>query len=136
MEFLKFLKYEKIFSRYNIHIHEIITILMFAIFGNLVFSIEIDFKSSFDAFLFLKVVLICFSSISYYLIVFELKSNLKTSIDDFNTLTVKDQALPENSVDAKYLKKLKDNRKIFYYTLISIISIVCYFFLKPIYNFL
>lgn len=130
MKLSEYLTLKRILHRDRLYVHEIISILIFSIFGNLIFSIELNFNSSFDVFLLLKVFFITSTSVSYYLLILRAKELVRDS-----DLEYKGKTDPNDNrdVDDYYAANIdRDKGKFRIYLWIAVISTVLYFFLKPL----
>lgn len=116
----------------NIHILEIISILIFSLLGNYLIGLELNFHYKFNFKIILKVLLLSFSSFSLYLIVVKLKKLISQAEKEYYGYTdLAERA--NNSINKIYYREYKkEKNKINYNILFSIISAIFFFLIDPI----
>jgi len=116
----------------NIHILEIISILIFSLLGNYLIGIELNFYYKFNFKIMLKVLMLCFSSFSLYFIVVKLKKLLSQAEKEYYGYTDLAERV-NNSIDEIYCRECKkEKNKINLYILLSILSAIFFFLIEPI----
>lgn len=111
---------------------DIISVLLFAMLANLLFSLEFDFKLDFNYWLAIKVALLTLASILFFMLIKELEKLNENAKKEYYLDTPENQAT--SSIEDRFKKKLENktnSKPINIYLNVSVLCLILYFFLYP-----
>lgn len=115
----------------HFHILDAVSVLLFAILANFIFSLKIDFRQVISWITIIKLIALSFSAFPFYFAIYKLRNLYEEAENDDRNET--DLVIKANNpIIKRYeLKYDKEKKKVYLLIGLSVLSVLLFFLLEP-----